>query len=477
MPDVRIRDLRIGDVLPGLGTVTTAPFVAADQGAGGYTQANPRMEWRTDHSGVWHAPADSTLRVDARAETLRVAMRDLRVGDVIHYAHGETRHTVTSAPRDSGETYRGERRMRVEITWPNGDADAYTDTPDHVFTLFERGPEAAPALAPARRTRARVPARPRAIVRPETPTAPEADSSSYEGVSDVATGSAFASRLTFGIELECLMPRGRDHYALGQHIRTAAGVSDWTVKHDGSISGNGAEVVSPVLRGQDGLDQCRRVCLALQSFECKVNTSTGFHLHIGLPGVSRRNVTPKGFEHLRALCALWVRHESDLDAVLPPSRRARANTYCDSNRALVAGGYTPAHGETAFHRVMGAASFAQLMRLMCPNGRYTKLNLEAVNRHGTVEFRHHSGTVDADKVTNWIKLFCALVDKAAVARPRAWDFSDEHGQRDSLRRLLRYVRVGQDVQTFYMQRRMKLAREEGRTRATDGLGFASGRAA
>jgi hypothetical protein len=42
---------------------------------------------------------------------------------------------------------------------------------------------------------------------------------------------------------------------------------------------------------------------------------------------------------------------------------------------------------------------------MYQGGRYNKVNLCAFLRHGTIEFRQHSGTMNVDKVINWI-VFC-----------------------------------------------------------------------
>lgn len=51
-------------------------------------------------------------------------------------------------------------------------------------------------------------------------------------------------------------------------------------------------------------------------------------------------------------------------------------------------------------------------------GRYHKLNLVSLWVHGTIEFRQHSGTVDADKAVNWIELLMQFVNRAAVTRQR-----------------------------------------------------------
>jgi len=47
--------------------------------------------------------------------------------------------------------------------------------------------------------------------------------------------------------------------------------------------------------------------------------------------------------------------------------------------------------------------------------RCLKLNLSAFMMYGTVEIRHHHGTLDYSEVVNWLQLQMALVEKAKSA--------------------------------------------------------------
>ena len=38
-------------------------------------------------------------------------------------------------------------------------------------------------------------------------------------------------------------------------------------------------------------------------------------------------------------------------------------------------------------------------------GRYNAVNLESYRKYGTAEFRQHGGSINADKVCNWV-IFC-----------------------------------------------------------------------
>ena len=44
------------------------------------------------------------------------------------------------------------------------------------------------------------------------------------------------------------------------------------------------------------------------------------------------------------------------------------------------------------------------------NNRYHKVNVMAFSSHKTIEFRHHSGTTDFNKIENWINFLRGLLE-------------------------------------------------------------------
>lgn len=213
--------------------------------------------------------------------------------------------------------------------------------------------------------------------------------------------------LTFGVELECILPRGMSHVTIAAAI-TAAGVEchaemynhslrhGWKVVTDGSLGDyvHGAEIVSPVLSGDSGFEQLRKVCTALTTAGVKVNKRCGLHVHIGA-----RNEQLSFFKNL---INLYVAAEPAIDSFLAPSRRGPqgGNGFCKSIRVNAA-------------RLNDAANLDQVAQAIGQTpgthearsrGRYCKLNLQSFWQHGTVEFRHHQGTVEANKAENWVRL-------------------------------------------------------------------------
>jgi hypothetical protein len=163
----------------------------------------------------------------------------------------------------------------------------------------------------------------------------------------------------------------------------------WKIVGDGSISGQGAcELVSPVLNGADGLAQIDRVCMVLEANNAKVNRSCGLHVHHDANGFTA--------DSLKKVIKTYARIEKMVDGFMPVSRRGSRSYYAKS----VIGIDYDRHIEDG-----GTEG----------GSRYYKVNCQSFYRHGTVEFRQHSGTVDADKIKNWV-LFTALVVEKARGR-------------------------------------------------------------
>jgi stress-induced morphogen len=171
----------------------------------------------------------------------------------------------------------------------------------------------------------------------------------------------------------------------------------WKIVPDGSVSG-GFEVVSPILEGEAGLEQLRIVATALDDAGGTVNRTCGYHVHFDAADLS--------VEHVRAIVTRYAKHENEIDAFMPASRRGSANTYCKSVASL-----------TRNSRFLNAADMRALVAAQ--GDRYFKVNLQSYYRHGTVEFRQHSGTLNAAKAVNWVRFLNAFIEatKASVDAP------------------------------------------------------------
>jgi hypothetical protein len=217
---------------------------------------------------------------------------------------------------------------------------------------------------------------------------------------------ASLASLTFGAEFEVILPRGFNRETAARAVSNHSGITvnhaigargSWKIVSDASVSGNGIglEFVSPILKGEDGLEQVRKITAALTAIGATVNTSTGFHVHVGA-GDQADNAA-----FFKNVLKLYGRFETALDAIHPASRRASTNSYCKSVRSLAT-------------RVDTASTTAEIFRLA--NDRYHKVNLAAFAKHRTVEFRQHAGTVDGNKAVNWITLCLRIVAAAKAGK-------------------------------------------------------------
>ena len=99
--------------------------------------------------------------------------------------------------------------------------------------------------------------------------------------------------------------------------------------------------------------------------------------------------------------------EDKFDEIQPTSRRANSNTYCKNVSSIANGNRT-----SAIQKINGASSISNLSSSVFNGGRYFKLNVQSFQRHGTVEFRQHSGTTTFSKIKNWILICGRLVEYA-----------------------------------------------------------------
>jgi hypothetical protein len=218
--------------------------------------------------------------------------------------------------------------------------------------------------------------------------------------------------LTFGTELESILPNGTYH----SHLRTAligAGIAaevehlnhrvatHWKITTDGSLGNNtrGTETVSPILQGDDGFANLRTVCQTLTSVGARITSRCGLHVHVG---VRDQGSNPIFFKRL---IKLYASYEPIMDAFMAASRRGNANNYAESITRFV----NPTHPSRI--RLDAANTLAEVMAAYGREGgsKYRKLNLLPFFSYGTVEFRHHQGSTDPIKVENWVRLCLRMV--------------------------------------------------------------------
>ncbi|SFH23270.1 Putative amidoligase enzyme [Desulfotomaculum arcticum] len=201
----------------------------------------------------------------------------------------------------------------------------------------------------------------------------------------------------------------------------------WKLIYDVSVNNKGTgltrgghELVSPILKGREGLKELKAVMNALGKAGAKVDRTCGLHVH--------HDVTDYQVENFVNLYAIYYKFENYMDAILPPSRRGNGNRYCRGFNA------------EELKALLAAKTLNDINRVMF--NRYKKLNFQAYYRHNTIEFRQHGGTHEAEKAVNWVVFTQALVERAKGGKMRIakgdWD-RDAHTSIDHERRLRRIL--------------------------------------
>lgn len=270
----------------------------------------------------------------------------------------------------------------------------------------------------------------------------------FLGVSKMVNGK-------FGIELECfnvdtpvVVRALRDAGIYTESAGYAGRAYDlWQIKPDCSIQGRFAfEVVSPILEGEAGIATARKVCEILVALGAKVNKSCGFHIH--------HNARTWNIAQFRNLFKRFVKFEGALDSIQPESRRDNNNRFCKSVKNGL-----PAEGMFA---AIDACKNIRALSALYSDSRYFKLNLQSFFRMGSVEFRNHAGTVDADKVEQYIRLTYAMVadaESTTTIKPFATTTSAKDALDVMLSGMVRRAVIGKATAAFYKNRANKFTEE------------------
>lgn len=172
-------------------------------------------------------------------------------------------------------------------------------------------------------------------------------------------------------------------------------MNPWKIVTDASVN-NGFEVVSPILRGEEGIAEAMVAADAMKTVGAGADRSCGLHVHIETEGMDVGDA--------KAVFSRYARFENEIDAFMPPSRRADQNRFCRSVKELA--------GSRRFRQAPDIRALSDV-----PTERYYKVNLRSLNIYRTLEFRQHNGIVDADRTSHWIRFLDAFVTES-VRRAR-----------------------------------------------------------
>lgn len=215
------------------------------------------------------------------------------------------------------------------------------------------------------------------------------------------------STMTFGIEIECI---GLDCARAFRALRNAgvsvvnAGythtiMSEWKVVPDGSLnSRNGScEVVSPILRGKQGIDEIRTVMSILRTAGASVDTSCGMHIHIGVKHFNNIQLANIVRDH-----QMW---NGAFDALVHIRRTVANGSYLGKRNNRQA--------RELADNIRDASGAVELRDITASTRRYTNLNVASFAKYGTYENRQHQGSLNGMNAGAWIVLTQAFYELSA----------------------------------------------------------------
>ena len=184
-----------------------------------------------------------------------------------------------------------------------------------------------------------------------------------------------------GLELELFAELGREE--LNKEFIKAGLAGTVYIKDDGSIrteiSSQKAHEVTALFREEYTAETVKKICAVLNSLRVKgsVNNSCGLHVHL-----DARNRNPE---------VMYYNFVSSLPMLknMVPNCRVTNSQYCAINNSKVmASSPHPTGGST----------------------RYQAVNPESYSKYKTVEIRLHSGSINATKIINWIKILTTIAN-------------------------------------------------------------------
>jgi hypothetical protein len=215
---------------------------------------------------------------------------------------------------------------------------------------------------------------------------------------------------TFGIEIET---SGQSITEIKNALRHNE-INGCIVKPDGTPNVD-CEIVLPPLAPCDfAFDYIKKVCRVLQNIGCRINRQCGLHVHISNAQTLRNNPTdlasrsiqytertgrfiggseffgdPMDAVAVKDIMTRYANAQPIINSMFPSSRTS--NRYCNVMRT---------------NRLDTARTIEQLRD--ATTGKFSVINLNHW-RNGTIEFRQASGTIEADKIINWVLFLINLV--------------------------------------------------------------------
>ena len=164
----------------------------------------------------------------------------------------------------------------------------------------------------------------------------------------------------------------------------------WGAKSDGSI--DGLEFYTAILQGDQGTKAVATLEKVSTENGWAVDRRCGYHLHINMNGESADKLQAIANAY-HTTYILWSKYVNS-DRV--------SNCFCRKHRGLI----------SKYDHLKELHAWIEFGRR---TNRYTWINWDAYRKFRSLEIRLHEGTLNPDRILNWIKAHTAFADWASSA--------------------------------------------------------------
>ena len=224
---------------------------------------------------------------------------------------------------------------------------------------------------------------------------------------------------TFGIEIET----AGVSISRIQNAFDRAGIKGCDVKPDGTPNVDAEIVLPPLGNCQVAKEYLQSISNVLLDVGADVNRSCGLHVHIsnaplnddtdgwiGSAGAAR--FTGDSIQHKERTGRFLSQHGEPMDVVIVKDIMQRYERQQDAINKM----FPRSRTDNRYCQPLNATRIANANTIQELNhGKFYAINLDTWRR-GTIEFRQHSGTIDATKIWNWVQFILNLVNWTQTER-------------------------------------------------------------
>lgn len=235
------------------------------------------------------------------------------------------------------------------------------------------------------------------------------------------------------------------------------------ITRDGSLNASsyGKELITPKLSGDIGDKVLQDTCTVLAKHKFWVDSSCGLHIHIDCPEYKSNTAWVK------TLLYFYIVFEPVIYSFLPISRRK--NRYClpltdfYHTREIMKAD-SVAEIEKIWYREQNVRTIKQIKTGKYTDSRYSGVNMHSLFSNGHLEIRFHSGTVNYEKIREWIDLHVAIVNLVSQYTTGIWTSIEKtkylvtiKEKQDEFFKLLGHVNLPDHTKKYFLDRQDKFA--------------------